>query len=510
MRAMMRTLVAMTVCSVPVVASPQDLGAQIDAHVVVNQQAIVTELIDLLSIPNTRTDGEGLRRTAAVVGDMLSARGLVVELVETPFAPLVLGTLIVPGAERTVLLYAHYDGQPVDPSAWAQADPFEPVLRTGRLEDGAAEVANPRALSVFEPDWRLYARSASDDKAPIVAVVAALDALQAAGRMPTWNIKVLLDGDEESGSRGLDAVLPEVRDRLEADVMFFLDGPQHASGRPTVGFGGRGLLSLAFTVYGPKNALHSGHYGNWIPNPALRLVRLLASMKGDDGRVTIDGFYDGIPPLTPEEREILLSVSDDADALLELFGVAAPEGNAETLQEVLQRPSFNIRGMSSAFVGERASNVIPERAVASVDVRLVAETPSVSLLEKIRAHVRVQGFHIVEGDPDDATRAQYRDIVRIESPPATEAYRASTSSPEARAVVAALTTMFGAEPVQIRTSGGTAPRGQLSEAVGAPVIGVPTVNFDNNQHTSNENVRLGHLFESIKTIAALLTMPSVP
>ena len=509
MRVVSTALIAMGVCGLLGVVFPQNLAAQIDAHVTASQRAIVSELIDLVSIPSTRVDTEGLRQTARVIGDMLSARGLTVELVETPAARLVIGMLDVPGADRTVLFYTHYDGQPVDPSGWAQADPFMPVLRSGRLEDGAAEVPDPMAVPVFESDWRLYGRSATDDKGPIVALVAALDALQAAGRAPTWNVKVLVDGDEESGSVGLAAVLPQVRNRLAADIMIFLDGPQHASGRPTVVFGSRGLLGLELTVYGPKNTLHSGHYGNWIPNPALRLVRLLASMKGDDGRVTIDGFYDGIPPLTPEEREMLLSVPDDADALLELFGVAAPEADAETLQEVLQRPSLNIRGMSSAYVGEEASNVIPARAVASLDVRLVADTPSVTLLEKIRAHVRGQGFHIVETDPDDATRAQYRDIVKIASR-ATETYRTSTTSPEARAVVAALTNMFGAEPVQIRTSGGTGPAGQLSEAVEAPVISVTTVNFDNNQHTNNENIRLGHLFESVKTIAALLTMPSVP
>ena len=140
-------------------------------------------------------------------------------------------------------------------------------------------------------------------------------------------------------------------------------------------------------------------------------------------------------------------------------------------------------------------------------IEVVRETPSEALLERIRAHVREQGFHIVEADPDDATRAQYRDIVKVEAQRATEAYRMSASAPESQAVVAALTTMFGSEPVLIRTSGGTGPLGQLSEALGAPVIAVPTVNFDNNQHADNENIRLGHLFESIKTMVAMTTMP---
>lgn len=507
MRTVLIALVAAAVCGVSTTASPQDLAARVDAHVAANQQAIVSELINLLAIPNARGNEVGLRRTAEAVGEMLTARGLSVELVETPSAPLVIGSLEIPGAERTLLLYTHYDGQPVNPSGWAQSDPFVPVLREGRLEDGAATVPDPASVSTFDPDWRLYARSAADDKGPIVALCAALDALREAGLSPTWNIKVLVDGDEESGSVGLDAVLPDVRDRLAADAMLFLDGPQHSSGRPTVVFGARGILSLELTVYGPRNALHSGHYGNWIPNPAIRLVRLLASMKEDDGRVAIEGFYDGIPPLTPAERAMLLAVPDDADGLLELFGVAGPESSAETLQEALQKPSLNVRGLSSAFVGANAANIIPDVAMASVDVRLVRETPSEALLERIRAHVREQGFHIVEADPDDATRAQYRDIVKVEAQRATEAYRMSASAPESQAVVAALTTMFGSEPVLIRTFGGTGPLGQLSEALGAPVIAVPTVNFDNNQHADNENIRLGHLFESIKTMVAMTTMP---
>ena len=479
---------------------------RIEAYVAAHQQELVTELIELLAIPNARGDAANLRRNAEALRGMLARRGLTAEVLETAGVPLVLGDLRVPGAQRTLMLYAHYDGQPVDPAGWRQSTPFTPVLRRGRLEDGAADIANPTTLTRFEPEWRLYARSASDDKGPIVAVLAALDAMTATGVSPAWNIKLLLDGEEESGSTSLNAAVARYRDRLSSDLMLFLDGPAHQSGKPTVALGARGQLGFELTVYGPKGELHSGHYGNWVPNPAMRLIRLLASMKGDDGRVLVAGFYDGIAPLTADERAVLRAVPDDPDALMTLFGIAAPEPFAESLQDALQRPSLNIRGITSAATGPNATNVIPDRAVASIDVRLVKETSSTAMLDKMRAHLRAQGFHVVAADPDDDTRARYRDIVKLMAPRATEAYRTDLASRHARMVIGALASAFGEQPVVIRTMGGTVPVAQLSEALGVPAVLVPTVNFDNNQHADNENIRLGHFFTSIRTMAALMTM----
>ena len=505
----MRRLLTTFTWTLLIVASlaAQTPAMRVEEWVASHHRELVMQLWDLLAIPNARGDSANLRRNAETLRSMFAARGLTTEVIETPSTPLVVGELRVPAAQRTLLLYAHFDGQPVDASAWRQPTPFTPVLRRGRLEEGAAEITNGRDQQTFEPDWRLYARSASDDKAPIVAMLAALDALKAIGVSPAWNVKVILDGDEESGSTGLLAVLPTIRERLASDLMLVFDGPAHASGRPTVVLGVRGILGFELTVYGPKNALHSGHYGNWVPNPAMRLVRLLASMKGDDGKVLIGGFYDGIAPLTAEERALLRSVPDDPDALRALFGIAGAEPFAETLQDALQRPSFNIRGLSSQYVGANATNVIPDRAVASIDVRLVQETPATAMLDKIRAHIRAQGFHVVDSDPDDATRARYRDIVKVTAPRATEGYRIGSSTPEARRVVAALGEAFGRQPVVIRNSGGTLPVAAFSDALKVPIINLPTVNFDNNQHAENENIRLGHFFTSVKTVAALLTMP---
>jgi acetylornithine deacetylase/succinyl-diaminopimelate desuccinylase-like protein len=491
--------------SLPVVA--QSATSRVDDYVAAHQREIVTALFDLVSIPNARGDGDNLRRNALALQEMLAMRGFTADVIDTPGAPLVVGGRSVRGATRTLLLYAHYDGQPVDPPRWRQPTPFTPILRTGRLDEpDVQDIANPKSLSRFEPEWRLYGRSTADDKAPIIALCAALDAFDASGMSPTWNLKILLDGDEESNSTGLKAVVGSLRERLASDLMVMLDGPAHPTGRPTVVLGARGELGFELTVYGPKGELHSGHYGNWAPNPAIRLARLLASMKDDSGKVVIKGFYDGIAPLTADERALLRAVPDDPGALLSLFGLAAPEPIAESLQEAYQRPSLNIRGLASGRVGRGATNVIPSQAVASLDIRLVTETPAAATLEKVKSHIRAQGFHIVETDPDDGTRARYRDIVKLTTTTPTEAYRVSVTNPMAKAVIGALTG-GGQQPVILRTSGATVPTSELTRAIGAPAASVQMVNFDDNQHTDNENIRLGHLFTAVKTIAALLTMP---
>ena len=484
-----------------------EFRATIESYVAAHQAEIFSELIGLLSIPNVAADRANIRRNAEHLKTMLSRRGLASEILETRGNPLVFGEMKVPGASRTVLFYIHYDGQPVDPARWKQADPFRPILRDGRMEDGGREITGISKLKKFEPDWRVYARSASDDKSPIVALCAALDALKAAGRRPTSNIRVILDGEEEAGSPSLSAAIDLYRHRLAADVMLILDGPVHPSGRATLNFGARGNVTLELTVYGPKFALHSGHYGNWAPNPALRLAQLLASMKDERGRVVIDGFYDGVQPLKPEERRILEAVPDDPENLKRLFGILQTDAVGESLQEALQFPSLNIRGLRSGYVGSEARTIIPSEAIAAIDIRLVKETPAAEMAGKVLAHIRKQGYHIVESDPDDATRRKYPKIVRVDRRrDPTEAYRTEMDLPVSKLVAAALGKVWGEEPVRIRTSGGTVPISEFIRALGFPAISVPTVNFDNNQHSENENLRLGHFWKGIVTIAALLAL----
>ena len=486
---------------------PADLRAKIDGWVEQNQRALVASLAELLAIPNVAADRQNIRRNAVWLRAQLEARGFAAEILETSGNPLVFGELRVPGATRTILFYEHYDGQPVNPKDWRQPSPFTPILRDGRMEDGGREIPNGlTTLRTFSPEMRIYARSASDDKSPFVALCAALDALKAHGIAPTSNVKVILDGEEEAGSPSLVPAITKYRDKLAADVMYILDGPVHPSERPTVVYGARGIATIELTVYGPRFGLHSGHYGNWAPNPAMRLAQLLATMKADDGRVTIDGFYDGITPVAPEEQAMLDAVPDNPASLMALFGIAAPERADLSLQEALQLPTLNVRGLSSAYVGEQARTIIPDRAVAALDVRLVKETPAERMVKLVREHIRRQGWHVVEVEPDDTTRAKYPRIVRMTAGDGTNAYRTSPLLPVAKQTVGALSAVFGQPPVQIRTSGGTVPITPFIEALGFPAMSLPIVNFDNNQHGENENLRLGHFFRGVTTIAAVLTM----
>ncbi len=499
------TLTLLTAASLFSSALPaQELRQAVESYVGGHQKEILSDLMAALEFPAVAADEANIRRKADYLRELLAARGLLSEILETDGNPLVYGTLDLAGASRTLLLYCHYDGQPVDPAKWQQADPFQPVMLDGKLSD-ASKVIDFESAGSFARDWRIYARSASDDTAPIIGLLAALDALKAGGITPSSNIKVILDGEEEAGSPSLVPAIARYRDKLAADLMLIFDGPLHQSDRPTVVFGARGIMTIDLTVFGAKMPLHSGHYGNWAPNPAMQLAQLLASMKDADGRVLVDGFYDGID-FTPDDQRVLDAVPDDLEALKTTLGFAQADKVGDSLQEAIQFPSLNVRGLESAWVGADARTIVPDRAVAAMDIRLVKETRPDDIYEKLLAHIKGQGFHIVAKEPDDATRAQHGRIVKVIRHGSTNAYRTPLNNPVARQVVTAINAVWDGPLVQKRTSGGTVPIAPFIEVLNMPAIGIPTVNFDNNQHSPNENVRLGHFFDSIVTFAAIFTM----
>lgn len=485
-------------------AAGQDLREIVREHTAANQRALVEELVEAVSIPSVAADTPNIRRKAALLAEAFERRGFAAELMETEGNPLVFAERSPEDPAGTLLLYFHYDGQPVDPARWRQEDPFRPVLRDGRLEDGAQRL-DFEGRSVFGADDRIYARSAADDTGPIFAFLGAVDALDAAGIGLTNRIRVVLDGEEEAGSPSLVPAIERYRERFAADAMLILDGPLHQSGRPTVSFGARGILILEIVVFGPRVPLHSGHYGNWAPNPAVRLARLIASMKDDAGRVTIPGFYDGIE-FTAEERAALEAVPDDLPVLRRSLGFAAADGVGDSLQEAIQFPSLNVRGLQSAWVGAEARTIVPATATAAIDVRLVAETPAEAMYGKVRDFLVEEGWLLLDRDPTDAERAEHPKIARLTRSAGTNAFRTPLDHPVAARLVEALGEAWGELPVRKRTSGGTVPIAPFVEALGLPALMVPTVNHDNNQHSPNENLRLGHFFDSIVTIAAILTM----
>ncbi|HYO64029.1 MAG TPA: M20/M25/M40 family metallo-hydrolase [Pyrinomonadaceae bacterium] len=475
-----------------------------------NEHAILREFVEFLSLPNLASDREGIRRNAAHISALMQRRGLSPRLLEARSAavpPAVYGEWNVPGATRTLVFYAHYDGQPTDPKLWTGSHPWQPVLRSAPLEAGGRIIPPPREGEAINPEWRLYARSASDDKAGVFAILAAVDALKASGRRPTANLKFFFEGEEEAGSPHLAEIVSAHRELLRADAWIICDGPVHQSGRRQVVFGVRGDTNVDLTVYGAKRPLHSGHYGNWAPNPASLLVRLLASMKDASGRVTIGGWYDDAEPLGEPERRAILEAPRYDDELRAQLGLARTENPNLSLLEAINLPSLNINGITSAETGAGSRNVIPTTATAALDLRLVKGNDYRRQVARLVAHVRAQGFHVIDREPTDEERKRHPLIARVtHRPGGYNAERTPMDLPVSRAVVEAVQSVSREPVVRLPTLGGSLPLSILSENLKAVTITVPIANYDNNQHAENENLRLQNLWDGIEIMAALMTM----
>jgi acetylornithine deacetylase/succinyl-diaminopimelate desuccinylase-like protein len=402
-----------------------------------------------------------------------------------------------------VIFYAHYDGQPVDPAVWIGNKPFEPVLFTGALATGGKQIPFPQPPAHYENDWRIYARSASDDKAAILAILTALDALRAKQIPLGVNVKLLFDGEEEAGSPNLEGVVNAHRDLMSGDVLLVCDGPADQSGRPQVDFGNRGVLGAELTVYGPARGLHSGHYGNWVPNPAMRLAQLLASMKDANGRVLVAGFYDDVVPFGPLERKAAAEAPQNEAALQRELGVAQPDGGGKRLVELIAEPSLNIRGLRSGYVGEQSQNVIPERAVASLDLRLVKNITPETQFARLRAHIEKQGYTVFDREPTLEERGRYPRVARLEYEGGYPAVSTSMDLPVSVALLSTVAAATGEPTVALPILGGSVPM-YIFERLGLPVIGVPIANYDNSQHSTNENIRLGNLWRGMETFGGIL------
>ncbi len=450
-----------------------------------HQTQILDEFRALLSIPNVARVDSDMRRNADFITAMYARRGVTLERLGAPGSPDALfGEVKTPGAVRTILFYAHYDGQPVEPSAWTVTQPFSPVIHEGRV----------------------WARSASDDKAPIMALAAALDALRDAKVSLRSNIKFFFDGEEEAGSPHIGEIIDRHKAKLGADVWLFCDGPVHQSRRQQVVFGARGASSLQVTVYGPVRELHSGHYGNWSPNPAMMLAQLLASMQDEEtGKVLIKDFYKDTEPLSEaEHRAIAAAPNFDAEIRKEL-GLSRTLGDGQRLDELVNRPALNIQGITSAGVGKEMRNVIPHAATAGIGLRMAKGDDFRRLQDRVIEHIRARGYHVMEQDPDMETRLRYPRICKVTRASGYNGVRAPMDSEIARKVLAAVESARG-EVVRLPILGGSLPIAPIFERLRAPVIIVPIANHDNNQHGHNENIRLENLWDGIETMAALLAM----
>lgn len=473
-------------------------------HINRNGHNLLREFSDFLALPNHASSIEDTRKNAAYIKDMFEKRGVNVEIAELPGAsPCVFGEYRTPSAERTMLLYAHYDGQPANPSDW-HSDPRHPVLRTDTIENGGEIRSFPSPGEPIDQDWRIYARSASDDKAPFIAIAAALDALRENNVPITSNLKFIFEGEEEIGSPHLAEYLQKYKDKLHADVLAICDGPVHQSGRAQLFFGARGYAGLDITVYGPNRHLHSGHYGNWAPNPSLLLVHLLASMKEPGGRVLVDGFYDGADTLNDDEKKSFSTYPDNDEKLKKELGIAQTEGNDENLIERLLLPSLNIRGLDGGETGRQAQNVIPSSSSASIDVRLVKGINPGAMLDRIETHIRRQGFYIIRDEPDNETRMKYPRLVKVVRHVGYAAVRTPMDIPAAQYIRHAVE-RIAEEVVLLPTLGASLPLHDFDELLHIPIVGIPIANHDNNQHGPDENLRIGNMWYGVTLFASMFS-----
>ncbi len=419
------------------------------------QERFVTEWMDLLRFPSVGADPayhDDCRQCANWLVEHLAGMGLRAEVLETPGLPAVYAEHRVGEDAPTILFYGHYDVQPVDPlDAWT-TPPFEPELRGGRI----------------------YARGAQDNKGQAFAFLKAVEALLAAGQLEI-NLKVIIEGEEESGSRGLSAMLDEWRERLAADILMVADTGTIADGTPTIVMGLRGLLHLAVTLRGPSHDLHSGLHGGLALNPVTEIARLLATLVAPDRSIAVDGFYDGILNPTAIEHSLVRKTPFDPAAYERSVGMppAAGEADYAPLERLGFRPALDINGISGGNA-DSMKTVIPTSATARLTVRLAAGQDPDHCLQAISAHLKTHTPDAMELEIHDAGSAGPG--FRID--------------PECAAVRLARDVLFelaGCEPAYHWEGASIPIIPALAEAAGAAPLLVGFGHEDDHVHAPNES-----------------------
>ncbi len=496
----MRYLFTISLLSITITLSAQDFG-KISAT---KTRVALKELKEFVAIPNDALYLEDIKKNVVWLESAFKRRKFTTQVLETSNTPLFFAERKYSGAESTILFYMHFDGQSVEPAKWSQEDPFKATLRQ---KQGGAWTAMDwtKIEGEIDPDWRIFGRATADDKGPIVMLLNAIDAMDENGLDAKVNIKVVLDGEEEKGSKQLAGAVEKYRDILAADHLVINDGPMHLSGEPTVVFGCRGIVTINLTAYGPKAHQHSGHYGNYAPNPVFRLSQLLASMKDEDGRVVIPGYYDGIQ-FDEEAKAVMNAVPDNITLIHNTIGIADPEKVGKNYQESLQYPSLNVRGMQAAWVGNEVRTIVPSQAMAAIDIRLVPESDPDRLIALVKSHIESKGYKVLDREPTEQERLTIPKIVKLEkSRKATLPFRTDINSVTGQWVSKAMFNGWNKEPVKIRIMGGTVPTTTFINGLDIPAVIVPMVNADNNQHSPDENLRIGNLTSGIRSFMSILS-----
>lgn len=460
---------------------------------------------EFVSMRNVASNHEDMHKNLTWATKEFEKRAFSVRLLESSTLPVFLAERQVSKKAKTVLFYLHIDGQAVNPDKWDQEDPFIPVLKEADEKGNWSTIDWSNIDKGINPDWRIFGRAAADDKAPIMMMLTALDLLENARTKLKYNIKIILDSQEEAGSEGFLSTLEKYKADYTADYMLIFDGPAHPTNKPTLTFGCRGIAQCNITVYGAKLPQHSGHYGNYAPNPVFSMAHLLSGMKDKTGKVTIEGYYDGIT-LSQEVTALLKDVPDNDVEILKGLGINKADAVGNGYQESLQYPSLNVRHIETSWKGPGLKTIIPEITTAYLDLRLVVETDGTTLIEKIKKHIEQQGYLVLDREPTDQERLTYPKIAKVAANPGVNAFRTELDSEIGQKLVSSLEKEFGQEPIKIRTMGGTVPIIPAINALDIPAIIVPLVNMDNNQHNPNENIRVGNIAQGIKVCMVILTM----
>ena len=500
------TAIILTLMTAALTAAPSPEVLRVREWRGKNEGAILTELIQLLSLPNVAANRADIARNADLLTSMFERRGFLVSRWETKGSPIVFARRDAANARGSVIFYFHYDGQASDPKEWTRGAPYSPGAYVG---DQPVSIA-PQSEGV-NPDTRIYARSASDDKGPIVALLAAMDGLIATKANIPWSIRVVLDGEEEAGSRNFNSTMLERAAEVKSDLAVIVDSPRHPSGLPTVYYGSRGGSGAVIKVHGAIGDLHSGNYGNFVTDPAMALAKLIATMKDENNNVTIKGFYDDVTPLTATERRAIDEIPNIDQKLLEEFGLARQEHPESRIELQHNRPTLSILGLEAGQVYTGTRSAIPGSASARIEMRLVKGLTPAKQVDLLIAHIREQGFHIVDTEPDMATRRKYPLIAQVTRSGGGGGgglgiAKTSMDNPVTSKAADAIRAL-NQRLVQLPTIGGGLPFGVFSDSLALPSIGLAVANFDNNQHAANENIRVGHFWEAIEIFAALATMP---
>ncbi len=431
------------------------------------EQQHLTRLLDYLRMPSISAHGVGIAEVADYLVKLLQDMGFSAEAVPTDGWPVVLAEYQLHPEALTVLLYGHYDVQPPDPlDAWV-SPPFEPEIREGRI----------------------YARGAGDNKGQHFAQLMALESLlKLHGKLPC-NVIVMLEGEEEIGSPQLATFVDHHKERLKADLVITSDGPVHESGRASLMFGVRGIVSFELRARGASRDLHSGNWGGVAPNPLWTLVHLLATMKDINGHITVDGFYDEVQPPSELERKALAELPLNLTKVmkeLELTELDAPPERG-FYERLSLYPTLTINGLHGGYAGAGSKTVLPHEAIAKCDVRLVEAQRTEDIFSKLETHVK-----------------QHAPGVTFIRQGAMEPSKTPLGHPFTQPLIDAITLAQDESPLLIPAMGGSLPDYVFTKKLGIPAFVVPYANPDEANHAPNENLEVSRFFKGIRTGAAML------